>query len=111
MLGQHAVLRLLVFSATFLTCRQINLRGALPLISFASGVAFAYALGVGILTAFFTGEAVLRPGWLGILIPHVLVTAMFAPWFAASVARLWAWLGDEGVGRRSLQLEARGRAT
>lgn len=111
MLGQHALLRLLVFSTAFLTCRQINLRGALPLVSFAAAVCVAYALGAAVLTAFFWGEEALRPGWLGDLLPHVLVTAILAPWAASSVGWLWAWLGDEAAGRRSLQLDARGRAT
>jgi rod shape-determining protein MreD len=111
MLGQHALLRLLVFSATYLSCRQINLRGALPLISFAAAVCFVYALGAGLLTAFFTGENVLPPHWLADLLPHLLVTALLAPWVSSSVARLWAWLGDEASGRRSLQLDARGPAS
>ena len=111
MLGQHALLRLLVFSVTFLTCRKINLRGALPVISFAAAVAAAYALGAQLLTAFFWGEAALRSSWLGDLLPQALVTALLAPWAASAVAWLWAWLGDEAAGRRSLQLDARGRAS
>ena len=41
----------------------------------------------------------------------VVVTALLAPWMASAVAWLWAWLGDEGAGRRALQLDARGRAS
>ncbi len=109
MFGQHALLRLFVFSVAFLTCRQINLRGALPLISFAAAICVVYALGAELLTAFFRGEQVLSPSWLAELLPHVFVTSLLAPWVTSAVAWLWAWLGDESAGRRSLQLDARGR--
>jgi len=111
MFGQHALLRLMVFSATSLAGRKLNLRGALPLISFAAAVCVVYALGAGLLTAFFWGDEVLRPRWLADLLPQTVATAVLAPWTSSAVAWLWAWLGDDGAGRRSLQLDARGRVT
>jgi len=111
MFGQHALLRLLVFSASFLGCRHINLKGALPLVCFAAVICVAYALGAGLLTAFFWGDQLLRPRWLADLLPHVLVTAALAPGVASAVAWLWAWLGDASAARRLLQLDPRGSAS
>jgi rod shape-determining protein MreD len=111
MFGQHALLRLLVFGSSYLASRKINMKGALPLVSFAAAVCVAYALGAGFLTAFFWGDEMLRPRWLVDVLLHVVATAVLAPWVTSAVARLWAWLGDESAGRTSLQLDHRGRVS
>jgi len=104
LLGQHAMLRLVCFSAARLASRQLNLRGSLPFAVFAGGLTIIYAAALEAQFAFFTG-APTEVGALGRTLLHAAVNAFFAPVVASVVERLCSWGGDEDVARRSVRFD------
>ena len=109
LLGQHALLDLLAFSATLLATRQLNLRGPLPLAVFAGALTFLYGLGMLAVTGFFVGVGELRLGWIGDQLIHAVVMGVFAPSVSSAIGRVDAWLGEDEPGARGLELGPRGR--
>lgn len=107
--GGHALLRMFVFVSARLAARQLNLRGAFPLATFAAGLSIAYGLAVVGLTQFFSSASLPSWGWFDLL-PHAIVNALAAPLASAAVARVLAWFGDDEEARLLLSLGA-GRRT
>jgi rod shape-determining protein MreD len=109
LLGQHALLRMVVYTAARLGSRHLNLRGALPQAVFVAALTVANAVGLAVLTSFFSPGAGVGIGALRELLPQALVNALFAPLVAHATARAVARLGDEDSGQRLLPMTQRGR--
>lgn len=107
LLGQHVLLRVLAFGAARLGARQLNLRGPLPLASFAFGLTLANALALGGLTEFFSsglGGGLAAPADLW---SQALINAVCAPFAVRGMEWLLARLSPDESGRRLLSLEPR----
>lgn len=104
LLGQHALLDLLVFTATLVATRQLNLRGPWPLAFFAMGMTVIYGLLMLAITGFFVGGVELRLAWIGSQVIHALVTGACAPTVSALVGRASGWADDDPA-HRSLGLD------
>jgi rod shape-determining protein MreD len=110
LMGQHALLRLLVFAGVRATSRQLNFSGGLPLAAFAGAVILMYGVVLLAVTGFFAGSAELRLSWLGDQLLHAVMGALFAPITTACVGRVSIWLTEDEGARRTLELTPRGRA-
>ena len=111
LLGQHALLRLMLFSAARLASTQLNLAGSLALMAFTAVATLAYGIALIASSAFFGTTSGAWPS-LGPFVAHGLVNALAAPLVAQLVVGLAAWsAGDEATGgRRSLRLQTGGPA-
>jgi cell shape-determining protein MreD len=105
LMGQHSLLRLLVFVSSFFAGRQLNLKGALPQVLFAAGVTIFYSMALVSVSAFFMGGSGL--GWGGVmtLLQHAAVNGLVAPLIYSIVARTIVWLGEEDASVRALNIE------
>jgi cell shape-determining protein MreD len=103
LLGQHALLHLFAFTGTVFATRHLNLRGAWPLLVFATALTALYGLAMLALTGFFVGGVRVSLGWLAAQLIHGAVTGLCAPLVSALVGRAFDWVDDE-PGRRSLGL-------
>ena len=106
LVGQHALLRVLVFAGAFMAGRQLNLKGGMPLVAFVFAATLAYGIGAALISQFF-----LEMGWPpasvwaeGIL--HAVINGLCAPWVAAWVQLLGVWAGDEDGATRALPIES-----
>ncbi len=106
LLGQHALLGVLVFGAARALSVHVNLLGTLPQMLFVAALSAVHALGLAALASFFTPEAPALLG-LGDLAPRALANTVLAPVVIAGVAQLVAWMGGDESGRRTLRLEPR----
>jgi rod shape-determining protein MreD len=106
LLGQHALLGVLVFGAARALSLHVNLIGTPAQMLFVALLTAAHALGLAALASFFTPDAPVLLG-LGELLPRALANAILAPLVTAGVAALVAWMGGEEGGRRPLRLEPR----
>jgi len=107
LLGQHALLRVLCFGAARVASRHLNLRSALPQMTFAAGLTVANLMLLSALSSFFTAVPVTGSIALSALLVHALVNGASAPIVTHAVGRLVARLSDEESGRRLLRLEPR----
>lgn len=109
LLGEHALLRLLVYAAARLASRQLNLRGALPLAAFVFVATHAYALGVTALGSLFGIQGAF--GWdrAGELALHAGMNALLAPAVSRLTERVLGWAGEDESRRRTLSVEPRRR--
>lgn len=107
LLGQHALLRVLVYGASRAASAHLNLRGALPQAVFVALLTAAHAVALAGSTAFFLpGVGLVLPP-AGAVAVHAVANAPCAPLVTAVVARLVTLLGPEEGGRRLLRLEPR----
>jgi rod shape-determining protein MreD len=111
LLGQHALLRLAAHGAARVGSRHLNLRGALPQAVFVAFLTVANAVGLALLSSFFSSGAALGLAALGELLPQIAMNAACAPLVVAATGRAVAWLGDEDAGQRVIPLAPRGRVT
>lgn len=104
LLGHHALLRIFAFCAARVGASQLNLRGPLPMMSFAAVFTVVSAAASGLLTAFFVAGA--AHDWLRLreLVPQALINGVAAPFVIAVVARVCSSFGDAV---RTLALEGR----
>ena len=105
--GQNALMSVLVFVASRALSMHVSMIGALPQVIFAAALTAVHAIGMAMLTTFFTPAselALLRPG---VLAPRVLVNALVAPAVGWVVSVLVAWVSGEDVGRRPLRIATR----
>jgi rod shape-determining protein MreD len=105
--GQNALVSVLVFVAARALSVHVSMIGALPQVTFAAALTIVHALGLTMLTTFFTPAAdfaLLRPA---ILAPRVLANALIAPVVGWVVSVLVAWVSGEDTGRRPLRLATR----
>jgi rod shape-determining protein MreD len=111
LMGQHALLRLLAFSAAFFAGRQLNLKGSLPMVVFAFVVTIGYGFALLAVSTFFVGTGELGVRWLVDLLLHGLVNGIVAPWISAFVNRVASWVGEGESSTRSLHIDPHGRPT
>jgi rod shape-determining protein MreD len=107
LLGQHALMSVLVFAASRVLSVRVSMIGAIPQMIFAGALTAAHAFGMAALTTFFTpgaGFGLLR---LGTLVPHIAANAILAPLVASLVSVVVSWVGGEQDGRRPLRLATR----
>jgi rod shape-determining protein MreD len=109
LLGQHALLRLAAYGASRFASRHLNLRGPLPQAAFAAGLTAANAVGLALLTSFFSPGSGTAIAAVRELLPQVAANAVFAPLIAMLTERAIVRLGDEDTGQRLLPLASRGR--
>jgi rod shape-determining protein MreD len=105
--GQNALVSVVVFVAARALSVHVSMIGVLPQVTFAAALTAVHALGLTMLTTFFTPAsdfAMLRPA---ILAPRVLANALVAPVVVAVVAGLVAWVSGEDVSRRTLRIATR----
>jgi rod shape-determining protein MreD len=105
LLGLHALLRVLAFGAARLAMGHLNLRGVLPQAVFIGFLSVANALGVAILTAFFSPDAGFGLAPVGLLLGHATVNAFFGPIVARGCEWVLAVAGDADRGRHLLRLD------
>lgn len=103
LLGQHALVFLLVFATGQLAARQLNLRSALSLMTTGASVVLAGGLLLVSLSGFSHGGG---GGWFGRLdlLSRAAVSALFTPPIYALVQRCAARLNDEEAGPRAQRL-------
>lgn len=105
--GGHALMRLLVFSATAISRQKIDLRSGAALGLFAGVMTIFYALGLLLLMRFFGADSEwLSRSEIGGLFLHVLVNAVCAPAIAALMIRVCEWADGE-ASRPGLEIETR----
>lgn len=109
LLGQHALLRLAVFSVTRIVNRQLDLRRPLPLCICAAGLSAGSEVGVGGLSWLMGGAFPFTLPDARAIVIHALVTAVFALPVVRLVERVRGQLVEGGAPRRVLPLEARRR--
>jgi rod shape-determining protein MreD len=109
LLGENALLRLLVFAAARTASRHLNLRGTLPQAIFVMGLTAANAAGIATLNTFFTSGGGFDLVMLRDVIPHAFANALFAPLISVAVEGVAQALGDDEGGRPLLRLEPRRR--
>ena len=107
LLGQLALLRVLAYLAARVATLHVNLIGPGPQVVFAAALTVVNALAISALTAFFSPGSGVDFVFLRQLVPHVIVTALSAPFVTAAVAAVVARLGDDEASRRLLRLEPR----
>lgn len=100
LLGQHALLNIVVFAGTLLGSRQLNLRGVFPLACFAAGIALFYGAAMLAITGFFVGGVELRWSWLSGQWVHALVAGLVAPVVSAGVGRLFDRFSEQEASHR-----------
>lgn len=107
LLGQRALLSVLLFAGARVLSLRVGLLGPLPQMLIAAGLTVAHAAGLAAITSFFTagsGAGLLSPGPLAM---QAAANALVAP-FVVPVVRIWvAWLGGDEGGRRGTRLALR----
>ena len=110
LIGQHALMSVLVFAAARVLSVRVSMVGAIPQMVFAGGLTAVHAFGMAALTTFFTpgaGFGLLR---FGAVVPQIAANALIAPLVAAGVAVVVSWVGGEQDSRRPLRIATRGFA-
>jgi rod shape-determining protein MreD len=110
LLGQQALMRLLAFGIARFASGHLNLRGAVPQSLFALAFTLFNALGISLLSVFFTAGGGFDLVMLQNLLPHALANALFAYPVSRLVEAVATAFGDDEGGRRALRLAPRGRS-
>ena len=106
LMGEQALLRILVFALAFVAGRQFNIRETLPLMGFAASISFLYGVALYLLTLFFIGSSAGEgSGWLLDDFWHSVINSVFVPAVSSFCAWVFLWVvGDEsnerGLGMR-----------
>lgn len=110
LLGQHALLLVLVCGATRIASLQLHLARSVPRVAFVAGLTVLYVLGHAALARLFVGASGLDWSFARQLAIQTGLNALLAPLVVAGVARVSGWLApdDEGF-RRGLAVEPRSR--
>lgn len=110
LLGQRALLGVLLFGAARMLSLRVGLLGPFPQMLFAGLLTAVQAVGLAALTSFFTpgsGVGLLRPGPLAL---QAGVNAFAAPFLVPAVQVLVGWLGGDESARRGTKLALRSYA-
>ncbi len=107
LMGQHALLRLIVFVSAFFAGRQLNLRGSLPLCVFTFSVSVAYGFALYAVSLFFIGRVDVGWSWVVSLTLHSAVNAIVAPAIYGGVTRLSGWASEEEGSARTFHIDPR----
>ena len=106
LMGQQALLQILVFTASFVAGRQFNLRGSVPLMGFVVVMSFLYGVTLYLLSFFFMGAAVgSGEGWLVDNVWHSMTNAIFSPLVLLLCARIFVWVIGEEANERPLRIQ------
>jgi rod shape-determining protein MreD len=106
LLGQHALLRLLVFSAARLLGAQFDLRRGLPLAIFVGVLSLADALGFWMVGRVFQQSSLLGADAIVLVLARAFWAALLSPSAVRTLGGLQEWL-EEGETRREVRLEPR----
>jgi len=106
LLGQHALLRLLVFAAVRLLGAQLDLRQGVSLAIFVAVLSLLDVFGLWILARAFQESSLIGLDTVPIVLVRVLLAALLAPGAARLLRALHEWL-EEGDPRREVRLEPR----
>jgi rod shape-determining protein MreD len=109
LLGQQALMRLLAFSTARLASGHLNLRGAVPQSVFALGFTAVNALGIAVLSSYFTVGGGIDFVMLTNLIPHALVNAVLISPISRGIEAVATSFGDDEGARRAVRLSPRSR--
>ena len=107
LLGQNALLSVLVFVGARVLSVHVSMLGALPQMICAAALTAVHAIGVVGLTTLFTPGADFSLLRLGIIVPRVAVNALAAPPVSWAVTGLVGWISGEDVARRPLRIATR----
>ncbi|MCH2170668.1 hypothetical protein MK489_07775 [Myxococcota bacterium] len=108
LMGQLALLRILVFGAARAVSRQLSLLGSLPLALFSIVITAVHGVALLLLTGLFSLEVPFEtPEWMA-LFPQMVLNAIFVTPMVAAVRFIAAKLGDDESGRRALPITAKG---
>ena len=110
LLGQHALLLILVFAATRVASLQLHLARSVPRVAFVAGLTVFYVLGHAAVARLFVATSGIDWVFARQLAIQTGLNALLAPLVIAWVARVSGWLApdDEGY-RRGLAVELRSR--
>jgi rod shape-determining protein MreD len=111
LLGQHALLRTLVYGATRIAHGKLNLGGWLSRALLVGLLGLGNGLVLAGLVALFGGRIALTPGFLGELLAHAAINAALAPFVLAGVDAAAHLLSADDERRRPLRLRRPGHAT
>ena len=111
LLGQQALLRLVVFGAARVASGHLNLRGAVPQSLFVVGMTALNTLAVALLNVFFTAGGGFDLVMLRDLLSHALVNGLFAYPVSRLVEVVATAFGDDDGARRAVRLAQRIRST
>jgi len=106
LLGQHALLRLLVFGAARLLGAQFDLRRGLPLAIFAAVLSLVDVVGLWALARVFQESSLLGFDAIVVVLLRALWAALLTPSAVRVLGALRDWL-EEGDTRREVRLEPR----
>ena len=110
LLGQRALLGVLIFGGARMLSLRVGLLGPFPKMLFAGLLTVAHAVGLAALTSFFapgSGGELLR---LAPLLLQAVVNAFAAPILIPAVQGLVGWLGGDESARRGTRLALRSYA-
>lgn len=107
LLGQHALLRVLIYGVARAFSAQIDLRAALPQAVWVAMLTVAAAALLSATTAFFVPDAGFAMAPPRALAAHALANALCTPLVTGLTGRLVALLGSEEESRRLLHFEPR----
>jgi rod shape-determining protein MreD len=110
LLGQQALMRLLAFGVARSASGHLNLRGAVPQSFFALVFTVVNAIGIALLSVFFTGNGGFDFVMLRDLLPHAFVNALLATPVSRAVEIVATSFGDDEGARRVLRVAPRGRS-
>ena len=105
LMGLNALLYLLIFISAVFAGRQLNLKGALPVIAFVASVSFLYGLGLYLISTFFITGIEFSFHWIAENFMHALVTGVLAPLTAEIFSRVAVWAGADDSSERALYIE------
>jgi rod shape-determining protein MreD len=109
LLGQQALLHLLAFAVARFASGQLNLRGAVPQSFFVLVFTVVNALGLALLSAFFSVGGGVDLVLLRDLVPHAIINAGFAAPVSRVIEAVSTAFGNDDVARRTVRLAPRSR--
>lgn len=107
LLGEHALLRILVFAATRFVSAQFHLERGLPLATYCLAIGLLAPLGLAALSRLFTGQSLLGVEALPTLTLRASVGALLATSVHRVVGATFAALQDGDARRREVRFDTR----
>jgi cell shape-determining protein MreD len=101
LMGQHAFLRLMTFSAAAVLARQLDLSGALSVGTFVLLMTLVYGIATVTILSVLLGVSWIGVDSLGVGLAHAVVNVVAAGPVVRVVERILGRFSEEEVGRRS----------
>ena len=105
LMGLNALLYLFVFMSAIFAGRQLNLKGAFPVMAFAASVSFLYGFGLYLISTFFINGIEFSLRWFIESFLHALVNGVVAPLIVGIFSRVAVWAGADDSSERSLYID------